>query len=323
MDALLTNARIQVSMVAMIADYHGSGIVNLMASLQRGLGGRPHAYRECGGLEPARVSAHAKVFLLVIDGLGFDYLRRRPAAAWLNAHCSGALSSVYPPTTSAAITTFLTGDAPAQHAMVGWFLRFAEFPEVFAVLPGHARGGGRALAARVGDLRRFLGHRGFAERIRVPAHVVSPAHIAHSPYNLAHLGPAELHAFEGLEGLVGACAAIARRPGPAYVYAYWHGLDAVGHASGMESGEASIHLAAIDAALARLHEALRGTGSLLVVTADHGHLDTTPADRHLLNHYRDVTSCLDGPVSGEPRTVYCHLAAGASSRFEGLVCLIF
>jgi len=148
--------------------------------------------------------------------------------------------------------------------------------------------------------------------------VVSPAHIAHSPYNLAHLGPAELHACEGLDGLVGACAGIASRSGPAYVYAYWHGLDAIGHASGMESGEASVHLAAIDTALARLHEALRGTNSLLVVTADHGHLDTLPSERHLLNDYRDVTACLDGPVSGEPRTVYCHLAPGTGARFEAL-----
>ncbi|MEJ2575149.1 MAG: alkaline phosphatase family protein [Gammaproteobacteria bacterium] len=214
-------------------DYTDLGIVNLMASLRAGLaagrrsyGAGGYSYPVCSALPPERVRDHPKVFLVVIDGLGFDYLRRQTGAPWLNAHLAAALSSVYPPTTTSAITTFLTGEAPLQHGMLGWFQRFAEFSQVFAVLTGQARGGGAPLAERAGDLRRLLGHVAFGERIGVRSHVVAPAHIAGSPYNLAHLGPAELHPFEGLDAGVAACTRLARRPGRAYVYVYWHGLDA-------------------------------------------------------------------------------------------------
>jgi hypothetical protein len=299
-------------------DYNGRGIVNLMASLQAGLRGEEAAYPGCDLLPAAWVADHRKVILVVIDGLGYDYLRAHPEAAWLNAHCAGDLSTVYPPTTASAITTFLTGDAPRQHGMVGWFQRFAAFPEVFALLPGYPRGGGEPLAARVGDLRTFLEHRPFSERLGVPAHLVSPAHIADSPYNRAHLGSAALQPYEGLEGLVSRCREIARRPDAAYVYAYWHRLDQIGHEVGMHGPVAAAHLAEIDAALAGLAEDLRGTGSLLLVAADHGHLDTVPGRRLELNRYPDLLDCLDGPMSGEPRTAYCHVRAGQAARFERL-----
>ena len=128
-----------------LPDYQGGSIVNLMASLQAGLGGEPHAYEPLNLLPPERVSAHHQVLLLVIDGMGLNYLRAHPQAEFFNRYLAGGMASVFPPTTATAITTYLTGDAPQQHGLTGWHMYFRELGSIQAVLPARPRYGGAGL----------------------------------------------------------------------------------------------------------------------------------------------------------------------------------
>lgn len=299
----------------LLPDYQGGGIVNLMASLQQGLGGRAHPYAQLRQLSAERIAEYTKVLFLVIDGLGDHWLRRRPKAIWLNEHRCGAMTSVYPPTTASAITTYLTGDAPQQHGITGWFVRFKELGQVFAVLTGQPRGPGVALAERTEDLAAFFGHRAFTDKIGVPSHILSPAYIANSPYNLAHRGAAEVHAYLDLVGLIRICVDLLRAPGARYVYAYWPQLDAIGHALGIEGPAAERHLYELDAAIARLVRALRGSGTLCLVSADHGQIDTLPERRLDLARSPVLREYLACPLSGEPRSVYCHVPPECRDRF--------
>ena len=135
-----------------VPDYKGGSIVNLMASLEIGLGGDPPRYPPCRLLDPVRVAARRQVLLLVIDGLGFNYLLGHAGAACLNRHVAGGLTSVFPSTTTTAVTTFLTGDAPQQHGLTGWHMYFQELGAVMAVLPGRPRFGGCALGEAAIDV---------------------------------------------------------------------------------------------------------------------------------------------------------------------------
>ena len=56
-------------------DYRGGSIVNLMASLITGLGGVESLYPPLKLLPPEEVARFRKVVLLVIDGLGYDYMQ--------------------------------------------------------------------------------------------------------------------------------------------------------------------------------------------------------------------------------------------------------
>ncbi len=147
-----------------LPDYNGGSIVNLMASLQMGLGGEEHAYVPLRQLSPDRVAQYRQVILWVIDGLGYEYLRAHPEAVYLNAALEDRMTSVYPPTTATAITTFLTGDAPQQHGLTGWFVYFKELGSVLSVLPGRARYGGPAYGSGGIDVAGLLNHTPFADR---------------------------------------------------------------------------------------------------------------------------------------------------------------
>ena len=302
-----------------LPDYRGGGIVNLMASLQTGLGGAPHPYPPADLLSPEIVNAHRQVVLWVIDGLGFNYLRAHPQAACLNAHLAGGMTSVYPPTTASAITTFLTGDAPQQHGLTGWHMYFRELGSVLSVLPGNPRFGGVGLADAGIDVAALLGHEPFANRIGVDAWTVSPVFIARSDFNVAHLGRSRLVSYRDLPDMMAQTARIVREGSRKFVYAYWPELDSIGHREGIGSERAASHLMELDRAFERFLEKVRGTDTLVIVCADHGQIDTTAADRINLDDLPELADMLVLPLCGELRSAYCYLRTGYEDRFDAYI----
>jgi hypothetical protein len=259
------------------------------------------------------------VLLLVIDGLGDNWLQRRSPEGPLSQHRLGALTSVFPPTTASAISTYLSGDAPQQHAMTGWHMWLGELGAVLAVLPGAPRYGGSGYRSAGVDLRQLYGHRSLFADLATASVMISPRAIAHSDYNLAHLGPARLRPFEGLHGMFSEIAkTIERARAATTLYAYWPGLDSVGHEHGIESRQALAHLDTIEQGLSRLMQRLRGTDTLVLICADHGQLDAEPAQVTELGTIPDLAQCLRIPLCGEPRAAYCYLRVAESERFERL-----
>lgn len=299
-----------------LPDYHGGSIVNLMSSLQMGLGGEAHDYRPLHQFGPEVVADYRQVVLWVIDGLGYDYLRAHPEALHLNAALKGRMTSVYPPTTASAITTYLTGDAPQQHGLTGWFIYFRELGTVFSVLPGRARYGGSGYGEGGIDADRLLRHRAFADRIGVESFSVSPAHIVDSAFNLAHLGRGQRVGYRSLQELCDRTLELARNPGRRYLYLYWPELDSIGHRCGIWSEAAKQHLLQLDRAFHILSEGLRGSDTLLLVCADHGQVDTLPEQTLSLNDYPGLQQSLVLPLCGEPRSAYCYLKPAEVDRFD-------
>lgn len=301
----------------LMPDYQGDSIVNLMSSLIAGLGGQPFdPYPLCPRLTDDRVAQAKNVMLLVIDGLGDDYLRAHAEAKTLNALRQGRLTSVFPSTTASAITTFLTGLAPQQHALTGWHMYFRELGAILAVLPGRARFGGGGYAENQIDVRKLLELEPVFNRIDVPSHLVSPEFIANSGFNPAMAGRGRIHPYKGLRRLFKTCAKLASKPGRKYIYAYWPELDAIGHRQGMHGAAAVSHLAEIDRELARFIAKTQGSDTLLMVTADHGQIDTQAGERLTLDAHPELADMLALPLCGEPRAAHAYVRNGAEAAFE-------
>ncbi len=309
--------RLQCSM--QLPDYHGGSLVNLMASLQNGLKGAMHTYQALNLLPAQQVAARRQILLWVIDGLGFNYLRAHPEAIHFNASLRGSMTSVYPPTTATAITTLLTGMAPQQHGLTGWYMYYRELGSMLAVLPGKPRYGGVGLGAAGIDVALLHGHTAFADRIGVCAHNIAPASIARSDFNLAHLGSARLSSYHDLDGLLDEISTALHGDGHRFVHAYWPGLDSIGHHNGIGSDAARTHLLELDQAFLTLLERIQGTDTLVIVCADHGQIDSTPASRLSLDDHPHLKDMLALPLCGEPRSVYCYLRPGCEQDFDSYV----
>ena len=297
-------------------DYQGGSIVNLMSSIIAARGGKPD-YPHLRSLPPDEIAPATNILLLVVDGLGARWLARRSPDGVLSRHLRATITSVFPPTTASAITTYLTGDAPQQHALTGWYTYLRELGCVMTILPGNPRYGGVSYRRAGIDPARLFGRPPVPRRIETPAHTVSPAYIARSDFNLAHLGSARLHAFDSLSDMFRQTVRILRSgKEPSYLYLYWPKLDTIGHERGMESPAAAAHLREIERAVTDFTVRIAGTDTVILICADHGHLDTRTSDLIDLADHPDLADCLALPLCGEPRAAFCYLRPDRVRRFE-------
>lgn len=296
-------------------DYAGGGIVNLMSSLMQARGASS-ALPDARLLPASALAEHRHLVLMVIDGLGAKWLLDHSPNGLLSQHMIGHLTSVFPSTTAAAIGSFLTGEPPAQHGLTGWFTWLRELGCVMKVLPGQPRCGGQGDWKLVPDLRALFPCPPLFERIATASTMISPHTIANSAFNRAYLGPAKLRTFADLQGYFHQIeAAVKRTREPSYIYAYWPELDHIGHEQGITSQAALDHLQAIEAGLASLLERLGGQDLCLLVTADHGQLDTTEADLTDLADHPALAQRLRVPLCGEPRAAFCYAGAAEADGF--------
>jgi predicted AlkP superfamily pyrophosphatase or phosphodiesterase len=242
--------------LTIMPDYHGGSIVNLMASIVQALGAEEKQYPPLRALSPGCLTSR-NIVLLVIDGLGHDNLIAHCPDGVLARNIKERITSVFPASTAAAITTFLTGTAPQQHGVTGWLTYFRELGAVLAVLPYRPRHGGSAPAV---PARTLLDHVPVFDRLEARSHVVAPNRIVHSEFNTAHNGSARLHAFASLGEMFKTITHIVHAQGERnYIYAYWPELDRLAHQHGIASHEAVAHLAEIDAAFGDFRARIGGT----------------------------------------------------------------
>ena len=315
-----------------LPNYRDGSILNLMQSILGGLDapGAGGVHGHLADLEPGEVADARHVVLLVIDGLGRAQLEVGPAPA-LRASLRGTMTSVFPSTTASAVTTFLTGLAPAEHAVTGWFMWLREIDSIVAPLPFTTRAGNAGLTARgVEPAGVFVGPTVF-ERVRADCHAVLPAELVDSAYTRAHTRGATPRGIERLEGLVDAIVDIVRNaPRRTYVSAYWPVLDTLSHEFGASGVRTRRHLAEIDLHFARLRTALAGSGTLLLVTADHGFVDIRPESRLDVDSVPGLAPMLARPLCGEPRIAYCYVrddcradfAKRAVDGLDGAACVV-
>lgn len=235
--------------------------------------------------------AQAPIVMVLVDGLGWQMLRERaghtPNLRRLLAD-SDYLHTCAPSTTAAALTTLATGVYPGAHAMVGYAVRDP-------LLRGHLGAGHVPGPGDVFDLITFKNSSHdpltwqsvptLIERANAKANAgcgpqLGAVSIGRSKFAGSGLSLAAWRGFKHI-----GVDALDQRPYQAYraikegaklVYLYVGELDHAGHNHGWHSDKWLQALEALDAMVGQLFRRLP-TGTRIVLTADHGMVDT---DRH-------------------------------------------
>ena len=290
----------------MLPDYAGGGLVNLIASIVEARGGQ-RRHPGASGLPASQIADATNIVLLIVDGLGDNFLVRHGGGGELARRRRGRLTSVFPSTTASAITTSYTGCAPIEHGITGWFTYFGEAGYVAAALPFRVRGSNAPLQY---SAKRAFTAPSLFESLESRSIVVSYRDIIDSQYNLRHCAGAERVAYETIDELVRGVETAVKSGGERkFVYAYWPHYDMASHRHGCTGADALAEFARVDEAFGRLVARLSGTDSVLIVTADHGFMDAPLED--LLEPPPAIASQLKLPLCGERRVAYCHVHAPA------------
>jgi len=242
--------------------------------------------------------------LVVVDGVGALQLRAHAGHA---RHLTAGMTkkdvaySVFPTTTTAALTSILTGAAPGEHGLVGYRVRDPESGDLVNQLSGWNSSGIDPTAWQphptVFEQAVAAGH---------PTFALGVAAYANSGFTRATLRGGQFVGVRSAADRVEAAYDLATRHPEALVYCYLPEADKAGHRHGVASGEWIAALEDIDSALSI--PVPSGVGVL--VTADHGMIDV-PAHRHVLIDHGDLR--LDGVrhIAGEPRMLHVYLEPDA------------
>ncbi len=303
-------------------DLAGGSIVNLVATLVQhfGIPAGPVPLRDAPALADAEV-----LCLLIVDGLGLGQLRRHLREGVMphlgSALASGGaelrpLTSVFPSTTAAALTSLYTGLSPSEHGRLGYAL---------------AVEGGVAELLGLRDLDSGLPLRQPEALLRgeslflpltakgVDCLSLLPDAIADSPLSRWHAAGSRLLRYRSPGDLPALVRLAGQGPRPRYLVAYLGDYDLLCHAFGPESKEADRYARYLDRLLRSIRTALPREGARLLVTADHGQRSLRPERALALQEVEGFPDLLRRPPAGERTLRYLMLRPGAEAAARHLL----
>ena len=80
-----------------LPNYNGGSIVNLMNSIAQGFGSKTK-YKPLKILPPSKLKNYKNIVLIVIDGMGFEYLKEKNKKSIFLENLVGCMTSVFLPT---------------------------------------------------------------------------------------------------------------------------------------------------------------------------------------------------------------------------------
>ncbi|MBI4983584.1 alkaline phosphatase family protein, partial [Candidatus Woesearchaeota archaeon] len=182
----------------MIPNYSKDNLVNLMSSILLGFGSKSK-YNDLSELT-AEIKAAKNVVLLLIDGMGTDNLPKLKKAnknSFIAEYYHQNLTSVFPATTTAAITTLQTGQAPQEHGLIAWYMYLDEFKEVVSILPFINREK-QELDRKI----KFSYPKTIYDNLKAETHVIFKKSFLKSPYNEYLSGRSKQWGINNFRGLL-------------------------------------------------------------------------------------------------------------------------
>jgi predicted AlkP superfamily pyrophosphatase or phosphodiesterase len=310
-------------------DYLGGSIANIPATiaslLQIPFDGLPGLREPMWQPFSDRVK---RVVMLLVDSLGWDmYQRTKPEIDWLASHLGieEKMTSVFPSTTVAALSSLWTGYAPAQHGLVGLRLFFPQeatlasmlrFSPTFASLPNSLIDAGIKPES-------FLYVPGFAQSLAsygIKTHSFKGYNIAYSALSrMLDRGVDSTHGVVTAADLfIQLRDLLEETTGQSlYIHAYWPTVDTICHAYGPSHPSVNAEIKDIfnllkTEFLDRLSPKAR-KGTVLFVTGDHGHVEAPVEQIINVDDEPTLNEMLLMRPAGEPRTPYLYARQGCQS----------
>jgi predicted AlkP superfamily pyrophosphatase or phosphodiesterase len=266
------------------------------------------------------VERHERAGVILLDAFGRRFLERHGEHPFLRRLAVTEIEAQFPSTTAAHVTTMHTGRPVGEHGLYEWHVYEPALDAIITpLLFSFAGDDGRDTLRGVLDPAALVAGDTLYERLPVPSTVIQPAAFSPSTYDRVAARGARFAPYRTLrEGVDMFFAALGE---PGYAYLYWDRIDAVGHEHGPDSREFD---AAIVEALDTLERGLRSTGAIVLVTADHGQVATSPFRVDWLDElWPELPGLLTHRPAGSPRDVFLHtrepetVIAGLAERLDG------
>lgn len=293
-------------------------LVNLSASIMRYFGAEP-LHETLPLADRLLAGNYRNIVLILLDGLGMKMLDKNlNPDGFLNSHLAGEYLSVFPPTTVAATTGLLSGLYPCESGWLGWDCYIPPIDRNVTMFRNTDADTGEYLGEE-DTAHKYYPYQSIFDRIRAAGCQAYAASPFMEPF------------IPTLEGNLQRAAALCREPGRKFIYVYQSEPDHTMHNCGSGSEEARAVTADLEKKVEEFCRTLCGidladsekdskdcgeertSGTLVFITADHGHIDTGGVP---LSAHPEIERCLLRKPSIEPRAKSFFVKEGMEAAFE-------
>ena len=227
------------------------------------------------------------VVLLVLDGLGYENLiEHLDEHSFMRMHFKKSLSTVFPPTTTAATTSLVSGLYPSEHGWLGWNVYVSEVDDTVTLFRNESKyKHDKNYEVSVGNT--YLHYDSIVDRIN--------SETVHQAYSVSPFGDTPYNSGD-VESMVQNIIDLCNEDEKSYIYAYYEEPDGLMHHYGNQSTLVHQKILLLDEILEDMCSELQNT--LVLVCADHGHIDV---ENLFIEDYPELEKMLLRETSIEPR----------------------
>ena len=269
-------------------------------------------HKSLGSLDNVLLKRKYKnVILFILDGMGEHILNNISKNGYFNQNKLDVVTSVYPSTTTAALTTYYSGQPPYETGWIAWSQYFKEYGRAIDMFSHNESYMREPLKNPNKDVfKTDMHYKSVYEKIEE----------ANSNIKAFEIGPeyAERRAkrsiiADNIDELISSINDIYELPGEKFILAYSDNPDGLLHKYGTDSEEVKNYILDAEDKLKKLKEKL-GEDTLIIVSADHGHKNIDKA--YTLLDYPEILECLIMPPTLESRVLTFWVKDNMRAIFE-------
>lgn len=279
-------------------DYNKS-ILNLITSILKHYGVKSE-YNTLPNLDSYLSHKYKNVVLMIMDGMGENIIRGNVPSGILNQAKISDITCVYPSTTAAGLMTYYSGKPPIETGWIAWSQYFKEFGREVNVLLNADSYTGEPIKSSKTSVYEMLKFKTVYEQITEATQNTVKVYEIMPKYMVQSKQTSDISI--GVSDVGSMCDAIemlCKNPESKCILSYLNNPDSIIHKFGCYSNETRNFMMILEKKVESLCGKLRGTDTLVIMSADHGHRDIK--EIYNILDFQDIQECLIMPPSFEPR----------------------
>jgi len=273
-------------------------------------------------LDTKLLKKQKNIIFFVLDGFGINLLNKFASSTkFLNKNFISPITSVFPSTTSAAITSLISGKTPWEHGAVGWTLYFKEFAKNIDYLPNWDSITGKTQDANKYNVIDYVGADNIFSKITetnkdVKQYYFTHEELSESPNVIRNSGSAQIIPYSNRKHLFKSLHKLISKPDSQkkLIFIYSSSPDKIEHNNGVYAEKVETFLKETDSALETLSSQLYGTDTSILITADHGLIDVNKY--FYVNEDDKLFNSMIMPTFPEPRFISFFVKKHKMKQFE-------
>ena len=251
------------------------------------------------------------IVFIVLDGLGENILNIVDSNGYFSENKIDLVTSVYPSTTTAALTTYYSGKPPFETGWIAWSQYFKEYGRAVDMLQHRESYLHEDLSkARMNVFENIVNYETIFEKIEKASPDVKAFELMPSYSDRRSRRSIRT---DNIDEIIDNIELLTKIPDKKFMMAYSDKPDGLLHKYGTTSTEVKEFVLEAETKIKNLREKL-DDDTLIIVSADHGHKDI---DKYYsILDYPKILDCLFMPISFESRFVGFWVKEDKKKEFE-------